>query len=205
MSVMFDEASDINMHGNLNVFINILDPSSEVLTKTIALTEIESGDAESIYGKVMESLETSGLPLGRIVGLCSDGASTMLGCWRGVCTRLLARLRAEREGILHHIATQENRGAETFHKSRGVFAVHCVCHRLALVLTDAIKCSKSCDKVIPFECIDLMTTLFSYFSKSAKKKKELRDFIAHQNCQNPDISLTARTWPKENTIPNPSH
>ena len=77
---MFDEASDINMHGNLNVFINILDPSSDVLTKTIALTEIESGDAESIYGKVMEALETSGLPLGRIVGLCSDGASTMLGC-----------------------------------------------------------------------------------------------------------------------------
>jgi hypothetical protein len=24
-------------------------------------------------------------------------------------------------------------------------------------------------------------------------------------CQNPDSTLTARTWPKENTIPNPSH
>jgi hypothetical protein len=67
-----------------------------------------------------------------------------------------------------------------------------------LVLTDAIKGSKSCDKVIPFECIELMTTLFSYFSKSAKKKKELRDFIAHQNSlrkldrplQNPDDLLT---------------
>ncbi len=29
MSLMFDEASDINVHGNLNVFINIRDPKGK--------------------------------------------------------------------------------------------------------------------------------------------------------------------------------
>jgi hypothetical protein len=104
---MFDEASDISMRGSLNVFINISDPSGEMLTKTVALTEIDPGDAESVYGKVMEALETSEIPLCRIVGLCSDGASTMLGCWRGVCARLLKRLREERKGILQQIAAPE--------------------------------------------------------------------------------------------------
>jgi hypothetical protein len=104
---MFDEASDINVRGNLNVFINIRDPSGEILTKTVALTEVDPGDAESIYGKVMEALETSDIPLCRIVGLCSDGASTMLGCWRGVCARLLKRLREEREGVLQQIGAPE--------------------------------------------------------------------------------------------------
>jgi hypothetical protein len=104
---MFEEASDINMHGNLNVFVNIRDPSGEILTKTVALTEIDPGDAEFVYGKVVEALETSDIPLCRIVGLCSNGASTMLGCWRGVCARLLKRLREEREGILQQIAAPE--------------------------------------------------------------------------------------------------
>ncbi len=97
------------MRGNLNVFINIRDPSGEILTKTVALTEIDPGDAESVYGKVVEALETNEIPLCRIVGLCSDGASTMLGCWRGVCARLLKRLREEQEGILHTAADCSSR------------------------------------------------------------------------------------------------
>ncbi len=89
MSVMFDEASDINMHGHLNVFIvNILDPSCEASTyknnSPRSLKLAESGDAASIYAAVVEALESSGLPLGKIVELCSDGAATMLKCWRGV-------------------------------------------------------------------------------------------------------------------------
>ena len=42
---MFDEASDINMHANLNVFVNVLTDDGTVRTLTLALVEIEAGDA----------------------------------------------------------------------------------------------------------------------------------------------------------------
>ena len=45
---MFDEASDINMHANLNVFVNVLMDDGTVRTLTLALVEIEAGDAGTI-------------------------------------------------------------------------------------------------------------------------------------------------------------
>jgi hypothetical protein len=45
---MFDEASDINMHANLNVFVNVLTDDGTVQTLTLALVEIEAGDAGTI-------------------------------------------------------------------------------------------------------------------------------------------------------------
>ncbi len=44
---MFDEASDINMHANLNVFVKLTDDGT-VRTLTLGLVEIESGDAGTI-------------------------------------------------------------------------------------------------------------------------------------------------------------
>ena len=40
LSIMFDEASDINMNGNLNVFVNVCLYSGEVRTLTLALQGI---------------------------------------------------------------------------------------------------------------------------------------------------------------------
>jgi len=37
LSLMFDEASDIQMHGNLNVFVNVCLYTGEVRTFTLAL------------------------------------------------------------------------------------------------------------------------------------------------------------------------
>ena len=37
VSIMFDEASDIQMHGNLNVFVNVCLYTGEVRTLTLAL------------------------------------------------------------------------------------------------------------------------------------------------------------------------
>jgi hypothetical protein len=49
--------------------------------------------------------------------------------------------------------------------------VRCVCYRLALVLTDASKGSKSCAKVIPDAVINLMTVLYEYFLRSPARRK----------------------------------
>ena len=75
---------------------------------------------------------------------------------------------------------------------KGVFVVHCVCHRLALVLTDAIKGSKGCAKVIPDEVISLMTMLYEYFARSPARKKAMRDFIAVENEANKQARLRVR-------------
>jgi hypothetical protein len=52
---------------------------------------------------------------------------------------------------------------------------------LALVLTDVIKDTKGCAKVIPDEGISLMTMLYEYFARSPAQKKAMRDFITVEN------------------------
>ncbi len=47
----------------------------------------------------------------------------------------------------------------------------CVCHRLALILSDAIKGTKAYDPVIPDAVINLLNWLFAYFAKSPKSRK----------------------------------
>ncbi len=58
--------------------------------------EIAGGDSATIYRAVMDVLEEYHVPLHKVIGLCSDGASTMRGVYRGVCTRLQNHSRASR-------------------------------------------------------------------------------------------------------------
>ena len=107
----------------------------------------------------MRVLHEYKVPISKIIGICSDGASTMQGVHKGVCTQLALHIRVARELLMEELRGQEpegrGRAADTFHPARGVFVVHCVCHRLALILTDAIKGSKACEVVIPDDCISL--------------------------------------------------
>jgi hypothetical protein len=57
---------------------------------------LEAKDAGNVYRVLLEVLMESCVPLDRIIGICSDGASTMMGCYRGVCTRLAQHVRALR-------------------------------------------------------------------------------------------------------------
>ncbi len=103
-----------------------------------------------------------------VIGICSDGASTMQGIHKGVCTQLAKHIRQ-----LRQVSRDNTRDINSFHDSRGIFVVHCVRHRLALVLKDAIKGSRSCAKVIPSNIIDLMTMLYEYFAWSPARKKAI--------------------------------
>ncbi len=76
------------------------------------------------------------------------------------------------------------RAIDSFHVARGIFTVNCVCHRLALVLNDAIKGTKSLDKFIPDDVIELLNSLYNYFARSATKKKAMREFITFENAYN---------------------
>jgi hypothetical protein len=91
------------------------------------------------------------VPFDRIIGICSDGASTMMGCYRGVCTRLAQHVRALRGDTMLLFTgngSDIRRAPETFHAMRGVCIIHCVCHRLALIPSDAINGKAAYDPVI---------------------------------------------------------
>ena len=124
---------------------------------TLINTELAAGDANTVYAALMKTLDKYHVPLDKVVGICSDGASTMLGIHKGVGIQLAQSIRNARQHVLEDIMTRDcSRRLDSFHKDRGVFVVHCVCHRLALVLTDGIKGSTKCDAVIPDECVALM-------------------------------------------------
>ena len=162
---MFDEASDINMNANLNVFVNVLLACRNVKTLTLSLVgttlvhahiilitcsccillqhfrfkhcitiiriELEAKDAGNVYRVPLDVLMEYCVPLERIIGICSDGASTMMGCYRGVCTRLSQHVRELRSDTMLRITgngTDIRRAPETHHHMRGVYVIHCVCH-----------------------------------------------------------------------------
>ena len=131
----------------------------------------------------MKVLDDYNVPLDRIIGICSDGAATMLGRFKGVCTQLAKRLRDLRAANVADIRAQSihGRDLDSFHEDRGVFVVHCVCHRLALVLTDAIKGTANTEKVIPEEVIDLLNMVYNYFARSPARKHAMRAYLATEN------------------------
>jgi hypothetical protein len=95
----------------------------------------------------------------------------MQGVHKGVCIQLARKIRELRRSVIDNIIARDHtRSLDSFDVNRGVFVVHCVCHRLALVLTDAIKGTKACRKVIPDDVVNLMTMLYNYFARSFARK-----------------------------------
>ena len=96
----------------------------------------------------------------KVIGLWSDGASTMRGVYRGVFTKLARHICALQDAALTDIAAGDmTRTRDTFHSLRGVFSIHCVCHRLALIVTDSFKGTQVIEKVVPDECLELLSKL----------------------------------------------
>ena len=116
----------------------------------------------------------------------------MMGKFKGVCTQLLRHIRASRQTTLDAIvAAYPLRTLASFHPSRGCWVVRCVCRRFALILTDALKLN-----LVPEGCVSLMQDCYSYFSRSPKNKKAMRQLIEVENrrrevasLQNPEIEL----------------
>jgi hypothetical protein len=102
---------------------------------------------------------------------------------KGVCTQLATYIRQMRADTVADIRARSlnGRDLDSFHEGRAVFVVHCVCHRLALVSTDAIKGTAHCDKVIPEEVVELLNMLHSYFARSPARKREMSSYIPTEN------------------------
>jgi hypothetical protein len=100
----------------------------------------------------------------------------------GVCTRFARHLRQLRQDVCGVITAGDiARTPETFHSYEGVFTIHCVRHRLALIVTDAMKGTKAHEPVIPEACLQCLTTIHEYFAKSTRRKKKLREYLENEN------------------------
>lgn len=78
------------------------------------MTGIENGTAVVLYDALLQVLEEYGIPVTKVMGFGSDGASVMVGSQNGVATRL-----------------SRNNGHAV--------AVHCICHRLNLAVSQVGK------------------------------------------------------------------
>ena len=119
-------------------------------------------------------MEDMRLDISKIISICADGASVMQGRHKGVLTLLKRDVRKSRDATVREIIKKSAfpRTPSDFSGLRGVIGVHCVCHRFALVLTDAIK-----REYIPEIVKLLMRDVYKYFSKGGLRKKKPTRFF----------------------------
>lgn len=142
--ILTDEVTDISVFSQLVTFIQFWDSENQTLETVFfsannVLENFETCDANSIKEIIKTDIEQSGLDIGKMYGLSTDGASVMVGRSNGVA----AKLREYNDKLIN---------------------IHCVCHRLALACTDScssLKCIKDAET--------LLRQLWYYFQNSPKR------------------------------------
>jgi len=133
------------------------DTSTTALAFPLALIELESLDAKTITDAVLRALKDHGFNedylVKNLIGVCSDGASTMLGRKSGVLPRL-----------------------QTLYPK--VLLWHCMCHRVELAVDDSIKSVTAINHVKAF-----MDELYSLYSQSPSLQRELCTIASDLNTE----------------------
>ena len=111
-SILIDETTDIAVINEMAIYARFIDSDAHVRTVFLKIVELANGCAETIEAALMAYLEEQSIPLSRLVGFGSDGASVMIGKHSGVATRL-----KNKQPILT--------------------SIHCMAHRLALAAGQA--------------------------------------------------------------------
>lgn len=106
-SILIDETTDISVINEMVIYTRFITSDAQVCTVFLKIVELSNGSAETIEAALMTYLEEKSIPLSRLVGFGSDGASVMIGKHSGVATRM-----KNRQPILT--------------------SIHCMAHRLAL-------------------------------------------------------------------------
>ena len=73
---MLDESLDIVVQKKLVLFFNILLEGKSKI-EFAAVVEVKDGNSETIYAAVLKYLEESNVPVKKLSGLDTDGASVM--------------------------------------------------------------------------------------------------------------------------------
>uniref|UniRef100_UPI00358F1FC4 E3 SUMO-protein ligase KIAA1586-like n=1 Tax=Myxine glutinosa TaxID=7769 RepID=UPI00358F1FC4 len=123
--------------------------STDAFAFPLELIELESLSAESITNNVLSTLDkhtfTEAYLKKNLVGVCADGASTMVGKKSGVMTRLQERFP-------------------------NIIIWHCMCHRLELAVGDAVDSVTAVNHIKIF--IDKLYSLYNTSPKARRKLEE---------------------------------
>jgi hypothetical protein len=121
--LMIDDLSDVSSLEQMIVYIQYFDHErgsvqTDFLFIANLLEKSHSANSETLFKVLCENFEAMNLDMMKITGLCTDGASVMIG---------------KKDGL----------GAKLKNMNKCLIATHCVCHRLALACTDTnsnLKC-----------------------------------------------------------------
>lgn len=108
-----DESTDRAREKHVGIVVRYV-ADGKVVTTFLACVEVADGCAQTIYTAVKSAMSTFDIPMPKVIGLGSDGASVMSSHINGV------------NGLF--------REANPF-----IVFVHCVCHRLQLAVSQASK------------------------------------------------------------------
>ena len=148
-SILTDESTDISNTKKMVVYTRIIDPVSYVASTHFLgniTVEGSSATAEVLFGLIVKFLKDKELPVEKLVGFGSDGASVMVGRKSGVATRL--------KELSPHLIN-----------------IHCMAHRFNLCTSQASKnipyLKDTFEKVFK--------DMYYYFEKSANRTAELKE------------------------------
>ena len=145
--VMIDETTDIANLQKLIIYLSYWDKALfKVRYVFFKIVEIQSKTGESIYNELVSILEKDGLMIHKLIGISTDGASSMVGCHSGVKTRLIEL-------------------------NPFILSTHCIAHRMNLASHDSF--NEFID-LVRFE--KTVKEIYSYFSRSSKRYNELKGF-----------------------------
>ena len=148
-SLMVDESTDVTTTQTLIVYIRFVNKEGKVTSQFFELAKLDGANAEAILQTLLEARH---LPVEKLFGIATDGASVMVGSCSGITTRIKR-------------------------KYPFVFSVHCIAHRLALAsgqAADNVPYLKRYQQYI--------NTIYKYYHYSPKHSNTLEHLQAVLDC-----------------------
>lgn len=146
IGVGIDESTDRSNEKHIVAVARYIDlESANVATTFVKCREVEDGRASGIYNSMKGILNEKRIPMRKVGGLGTDGASVMTGHLNGV-TMLM------RTDNPHCIS------------------VHCVCHRLNLAVSQACKNVPDMSSLT-----NIISAIYNYICQSPKRAERLKD------------------------------
>ncbi len=112
------------------------------------------------YAMLMKVMKDYDLPIAKIIGICSDGASTMKGVHKGVCVQLAKYIRELRQVYISDIIARDHtRHVGSFNDSKD--AISCCCYVIVNCCSH-LNCSSDKVLILTVSCFFLFLTFCHY-------------------------------------------
>ncbi|KAK6175816.1 hypothetical protein SNE40_014204 [Patella caerulea] len=174
VGLIIDETINVITEKKLILFLRVLNNTVKTRTVFLGNHSVHSGMAECIVDKIKEVFKEWGIPLNKVIGLGSDGASVMTGIRNGVGVKLLTE--TETPFSIH---------------------VHCIAHRVAFASQDAANLPK---KIADYR--KTLNEVYKLYEYSATQYNPLRDLS--KELSNTEFLTVKTTIDSEMAVPRSS-